>query len=285
MNLMPDFLWPRKGIGGRRPLPTAQRISLNGAEDALSCTAVFALNGPEQILDLLPLGIAVGGAGALDNRKLYLFGDRADVRFGGVDQRTDHRDVLSVEMGERKKTVDASLIQKREHIGLDDIILMMTERNRAAAVGERRVVKRAAPEIGAERTGIGFFADVKHDLADVGFFQNKFDIQLIAESGDRGEIHIRKADIQRNCFEVEPVGIEPPQICQRKQQGERILSAGDADGDAVAVSNHMIIICRAADIREQFLHAKYLQCAAFSNNLRRLFYCTAGDGMLYREKF
>ena len=40
---------------------------------------------------------------------------------------------------------------------------------------------------------------------------------------------------------------------QRAEQRERVLAARDADGDAVAVLDHMIVVHRAAHAREDFL--------------------------------
>ena len=184
-------------------------------------------------------------------------GERADVILGRVQQRADERDARPVEVGDRLEAGDAPLIKQGEHIGLDHIVKMVAERDLFAARGLGGLVQRAAAHFGAQRAGVFLLADVENDLGDLGRDADVFDAQLVAQRSDGGEVHLRVAHLERDGDDLELFGIERAQPGQRGQQRKRILAAGYADRDAVALLDHMVMVHRAADIGKHFLHGGF----------------------------
>ena len=143
---------------------------------------------------------------------------------------------------------------------------MVAERDLFAARGLCGLVQRAAAHLGAQRTGVFLLADVEDDRADLGRNADVLDAQLVAQRPDGGKVHLRVAHLERDRDDLELLRIERAQLCQRDQQRERVLAAGHADRDAVAVLDHMVMVHRAADVREHFLHGLCLVFLCFCVN-------------------
>ena len=80
------------------------------------------------------------------------------------------------------------------------------------------------------------------------------DGQSAAERFHRGKVHLRIAQVQRYRFQRKGRGPLLPQGRKQDQQRQRILPAGDADGDPVAGRDHLIIPDAAAHLGKQLLH-------------------------------
>ena len=99
----PDFQAAAGGLLGRvlgrsRAVgrPALEGIALDRAEDALAQAGHGLLEVFEQVLDLLPLGVAVRRAGVVHDGQFVPRGERADIVLGRVQQRPDERDARPV---------------------------------------------------------------------------------------------------------------------------------------------------------------------------------------------
>ena len=190
----------------------------------------------------------------MHDRQLMALCERADEILRHIKQRADERDVGAVEVGHGLEARDAALIEQREHIRLDHIIEMVAEGDLVAACGLRGLVQRAAAHLRAQRTGVFLVADVENDRSDLGRDADVFYTETVAERLHRREIHFVVAHFERDRDDFELFGIETAELRQRDEQGERVLAARNADRHAVAFLYHIVMVHRAADIREHFLH-------------------------------
>ena len=236
----------------RRPAP--ERIALDGAENTLPHAGIGVLQRAQQLLDFLALGAAVHRTGIVHNGQLQPLGKRADVGLRRVYHRADDRHTGAIQIGHRQKAAESAFVQQRHEHGLNHIVKMMAERDLVAAVCLGGAVERAAAHVRAQRARVFLLADVKHDGLDVGLLRDKFHTQLLAQRRNRREIHLVIAHLQRDGLDLEFLGVEAAQPCERRQQRQRVLAAGHADRNDVAFFYHMVLIHRTADIREHFLH-------------------------------
>ena len=261
--------------------PAVQRIALHRAENSLPQTRHGLFQIFEELLDLLPLGIAVGRAGVVHDRQLMALCERADEILRHIKQRTDERDVGAVEVGHGLEARDAALIEQREHIRLDHIIEMVAEGDLVAACGLRGLVKRTAAHLRAQRTGVFLVADVENDRPDLGGNADVFYAETVAERLHRRKIHFVVAHFERDRDDLELFGIETAELRQRDEQGERVLAARNADRHAVAFLYHIVMVHRAADIREHFLHG----VSSFSHVIHIIYYIyTRFDAVTQMQK-
>ena len=152
---------------------------------------------------------------------------------------------------------------------------MVAERDLFAARGLCGLVQRAAAHLGAQRAGVFLLADIEDDQPDLGRDADVLDAQLVAQHPDRGKVHLCIAHLERDRDNLEFLRVERAQLCQRDQQRERVFAAGYADRDAVAVLDHMVMVHRAADVREHFLHGLCLVFLCFCVNTYYIYQKTA----------
>ena len=97
-------------------------------------------------------------------------------------------------------------------------------------------------------------ADVEDDGSDLGRYADVLDAERVAERLYGRKIHLVVAHFEGNRHDLELFRIEPAQLRQRHEKRERVLAARNADRYPVAGLYHMVMVHRAADIREHFLH-------------------------------
>ena len=68
------------------------------------------------------------------------------------------------------------------------------------------------------------------------------------------EAHARRARLNGHGDDPERLGIKAAQPRERGEREERILAAGDADGDGIARLDHVVILDAAAHEAQNFLH-------------------------------
>ena len=127
---------------------------------------------------------------------------------------------------------------------------------------EHRGVQRAAPHFRAERARVLLLPGVKHDLADIRRHAGIRHAELLAHFFHTGKVHAGEAGIDGDALELERRGVIPPQICERGEQHERILAAGNAHGDAVAGGDHAVIVhapAHNAGKRIERIHISHLK--------------------------
>ena len=158
---------------------------------------------------------------------------------------------------------------------------MVAEGNLVAAGLASGVVKRAAAHLRAQRTGVFLVADVENDRPDLGGNADILYAETVAERLHRRKIHFVVAHFERDRDDLELFGIETAELRQRDEQGERVLAARNADRYAVAFLYHIVMVHRAADIREHFLHG----VSSFSHVILILYYIyTRFDAVTQMQK-
>ena len=225
------------------------------AENAIAQSLVFALKGVEKLLHLLALGCLVGGAGGADNRHRVLIHELLDLLFGHVDHGSDQLDAHAGEVGNGGEATESALVKEVEHKGLHHVVEVVTEGNGGASKLFCGGVERAAAHLGAERAGIFFLSDLKNDLVDLGGDDVVGDVKLLAELFDGLEVHAAlKAHVDGYGDQLEFFGIEAAQICHCAEEREGVLAGGDADGDLVALLDHVVVVNSSAGIAEDSFH-------------------------------
>ena len=131
---------------------------------------------------------------------------------------------------------------------------MVPQGHLIAAQGQGLAVEGAPPQPGAETAGVFLLPGVEDDLPDLCRNEMIGHRQPAAQLGHRGKIHFRIAHFQRHGLQRKGRGSLLPQGRKQDQQRQRILPAGDADGDPVAGRDHLIIPDAAAHLGKQLLH-------------------------------
>ena len=234
--------------------PALEGVTLDRAEDALTQAGHGLFEVFEQVFDLLPLGVAVGRAGVVHDGQRVPGSERADVILGRIEQRADQGDARAVEEGHGLEARNASFVKQGQHVGLDHVVKVVAERDLFAARGERGLVQRAAAHLGTQRAGVFLLPDIEDNLLDLGRDADVFHAQLVAQRLYRREVHLLITHLERNSDDLELLGVKGAQFGQRDQQRKRVLAAGYADRDTVAVLDHVVMVHRTADVREHFLH-------------------------------
>ena len=103
------------------------------------------------------------------------------------------------------------------------------------------------PELGAEGAGIFLPAVDENNLVDGHGDQVIGDLQRLAQLGDGGEVHPRRAAVDGHRRHLKGLGVERPQLCQGRQGQHRVLPAADAHGHRLARIDHMVVLHAPAD--------------------------------------
>ena len=88
------------------------------------------------------------------------------ILFRRIDERTDKGDLFPVEICNRRKRAEPSLVKQVQHKGLDGIVVMMTECYLVAARLDRGIMEYPAPHLGTERAGVRLLSCLENYLSD-----------------------------------------------------------------------------------------------------------------------
>lgn len=111
----------------------------------------------------------------------------------------------------------------------------------------RRVVECAAPQLCAKRAGMGFLADVEHDVPDVGLDKVERHADGLRKFGDGREVLTADAEIEHHTAKFKGRAAKPLVQLEAIEQEQAILPAGYAHADLVAGADHAVALVRAAD--------------------------------------
>ena len=131
---------------------------------------------------------------------------------------------------------------------------MVAERDLLDAVLVHRGRERAAAQLGAQRAGVLLPALEEHDLIDGDVHADVLHAERAAVIRHAVEAHARRARLNGHGDDPERLGIKAAQPRERGECEERILAAGDADGDGIARLDHVVILDAAAHEAQNFLH-------------------------------
>ena len=103
------------------------------AERAMLESLVFFVERRYKLIYLLALGVLVLGTEAGNEGKVGIVVDKiADVLLGRIYEGTYHRDVLAAQVGNGREGADAPLVHQIEHEGVDNVVVVMPERQLVA---------------------------------------------------------------------------------------------------------------------------------------------------------
>ena len=103
-------------------------------------------------------------------------------------------------------------------------------------------MQRATPHFCAERAGVRLFSDLEYDFGDVGRDNAVFHADRIAEFSDGGEVLPLEAHVHRNGNDFVLFRVEAAHFGKGREQGERVFSARDTDGDPISLVDHAVIV-------------------------------------------
>ena len=116
----------------------------------------------------------------------------------------------------------------------------------------------APAELGAQGAGILLLPVDEDDLVDGHADQVVGHLQLLAQPGDGGKVHARRAAVDGDRRHLEPLGVEAAQLRQGGQGEHGVLAAAHAHGHRVAALNHVVIFHAPADQGQDMLHRRIL---------------------------
>lgn len=220
---------------------------LYGTECAVLESLVLFVKRHYKLVDLLALGVLVLRTKACDEGEVGIVVYKiTNVLFGRIDERTDHGDVLAAEVGDGREGAYAALVHQIQHKCVDDVVVVMAERQLVAVRLNAGIVQYSASHSGAKRAGIALLAFVEDEIGKLGLFFDKLDAVFGAKIAKRGKVRSLKAHIDRYSHDLVVYGVKPFQINKRAEQGKRVLAARKTDGYSVSIFDHFIIVDCAA---------------------------------------
>ena len=132
----------------------------------------------------------------------------------------------------------------------------MAQRQPVASGFLGHIVQDSPPQLRAQGAGIGLLTLLKHDLSKLGPLEDVLYPHFPAQPGNGRVIGIFPAEtwVHRQRHQLKPFGQIGAQPGQRGQQNHRILSAGYAHADPVALLDHMIPVDGTAQQTVDTLH-------------------------------
>ena len=215
----------------------------------------------QELLYLIALAALVLRARVFDYGQLQLMGEIRYALLARVYQRAYLRHAGAVEVGHGLEAAQPPLEQQRHHECFDRVVKMMPQSELVHPALAQKIAERAAAHFRAERAGVVLLPHIEHDLLDVGFDAGVRYVDPRAELGHGGEIHAVEAQLYRHGFKLKLSGVVSAQPVEREQEHKTVFPAGHADGHAVAVLYHAVVVHGAADqtgeIIECFVHKKF----------------------------
>lgn len=200
-------------------------------------------------LEALRAGLTVGVAGraglgevagALDEVQAVVVAPVLDFRLADEVERADQlhaREVRGVEL--RHHRLVLSGIEHAHQDSLDDVVEVMAERDLVAAEALGFLIEVAAAHAGADvARGL---RDVVDGVEDIRFEDRKRDAEEIRVSLDDLPVRLIVARVHAEEHELERDLVMALQLLKELRHEHRVLAAGDADRDAVARLDELII--------------------------------------------
>ena len=170
-------------------------------------------------------------------------GVRARLVLADVDQRPDHhvRAVVGHELGRHR--LERAGEEQIEQQRLDEVVGVVAERDLRGADFARRSgrARRAAAVRTASTASASASRMSSMSLADAGVLDAVFPAARLAGAGDEVVLVFLVARVDVHGDEREPHRRALPQDVEHLQQRPAVLAAGQADHDAIAVLDHLVV--------------------------------------------
>ena len=176
-----------------------------------------------------------------------------------VNKRANYGNFLSGKPCHRGKAAHAPLVKKVHQKGFHSVLIVVAKGHFVAAVLLCYVVQKSAAHTGAKGAGVCLFAVFKNYIADVGAAQNVLNIPLPAEFLYGGKVVGFAAELRVKGHGDNGVILsqKTPQTRQPCKGCQRILPAGNAHGNSVAVFYHVIVNNRFAHGAHKLLKSAF----------------------------
>ena len=247
----------------RPDAPFRQGQALHRAENALLEVGIGLRQRGDQLLDLLPLRVFVGGAAVFDHGELLLRGKAAHHPFGQVEHRADLRHAHAVEIGHGLEAAQPSLKDQAHQERLHRIVVVVAEGDLGKALLRQGFIQCPAAHLRAHRAGIFLLAIVKNDRPDLRLHLRERHVQLFAQRRDGRKVH-PKPHVDRDRRQLKRLRIVFAQRRQQRQERQRVLPARHAHGDFIVRRDHAVVVRAAPHQSHQSLHRLPPFPAAFS---------------------
>ena len=174
----------------------------------------------------------------------------ADEPLPAVEQGADLDNAGAVQVGDRLEAGQPSLIKQGEKEGLNGVVVVVAQRHLIQTPLQHGVVEGTPPHFRTQSAGIFLLTQVEDDVVDLRGHPGIGYVQGLAKLSHRAEVHARHPHIHGDGLQLKGDGVEGPQPGHGGQQRQGILSAGHADGDAVAGGDHFVVLDAPAGIRK-----------------------------------
>ena len=166
-----------------------------------------------------------------------------------VQQGADLGDPAAVQVGHGLEAADPPLQEEAHEHGLHRVVVVVAQGDLVQAQPVQLCAQGAPAQLGAQGAGIFLLPVDKDDLVDWYADQVVGHLQILAQPGNGGEIHSRRAAVDGDGRHLEPLGIEAAQPGQGGQGEHGVLAAAYAHGHRVAAFDHMVVLHAPADQR------------------------------------
>lgn len=214
---------------------------------------MIAVQGMQKPFHIFPFGMTVCGAGIFCDWKMIFILKSDDVGFVHEHERTDDSQIHAVQIGSWRKAVKTAFEDQRKQHGFHNVVLMMGIGNFVAAKLLQLSVQGALTQLGAEGTGIVLLTLLKYNLGNLGFHNGVGNLQFLTEGGNGRQIETWIAKIYSDGLQLEVLRIKTAKIAEGIQQGQTVLSSGNANGNLISFFDHLIFINSLSGQAEQAL--------------------------------
>ena len=238
----------------RRYPPLGQWIPLHRPKHIRLEMRIRLRQLPDQLLDLLPLGMVVGGTFVMDNGQPLLLGKGADVLFLQIEHGADLGHIRAIQMRHGLEAADSRLEQKAHEECLHCVVIVVAQGDFVNALLPDQLIQGAPAHLCAHGAGIFLVAVVENDRADLRFHHRIRNVQAPAECLHPGKVHAREPQVDGHGLQIKMLGVILFKLCHEPEERQGILAAADADGDFVAVLDHIVILHATAQKSCHSLH-------------------------------
>ena len=223
--------------------------AFEGAYDLFVNLSVGLVKILGEKLCLLSCGVAVGGAGAFNDREVKLLGGVFGLFFGNIQKRSYHGYILAGKIGHRLKTTDFSALKQIHEKGFHRVVGVVTEGDFVAARSLCGVVKNSSSHAGAHAAWIALPPDLEYYFIKLSRSDNGLNVKTAAKLDYLRIVGFlaEKARVHHYGFDGEFFWIKTFELAESRQKAKRVLSSRNADGNAVSVVDHSVFVHRLAD--------------------------------------
>ena len=190
----------------------------------------------------------------MHNGKPLLLCEIAHHLFRQVEHGADLRHAGAVEIRHGLKAAQPAFKKQAHQEGLHGVVMMMPQRDLFEALLQKRLIQRPAAHLCAHGAGILFLPVVKNHRADLRDDTAVRHAETAAVFLHRAEIHARQPHVDGNGRQLVGPRIVFPQRRQQRQKRQRILAAGNADGDLIVGLYHAVVVNAAPHQTHHSLH-------------------------------